>query len=189
MVVSGDKTKLMVTGTHANRFYNLNETPMSLNVDGHEVTETASEKLLGIVVNQLGTWKNHLHGDDENLGLLKELSKRIGILKKLRKYLPAARFKMLVNGIWNSKLQYGISVWGSVWGSNGKLLGLDQNSINIKKNDMKSADDVSSFRPFNKGGAGGGAKGGFKGGKKLGKGSNSRPGKGKRDKMKNKHKK
>ena len=44
---------------------------------------------------------------------------------------------MLVNGIWNSKLQYGMSAWGSVWGHNGKLLDLDQNSINMKKSDMK----------------------------------------------------
>ena len=70
-----------------------------------------------------------------------------------------------------------------------KKFGFGGKKRNIKKNDKKSADDVSSFRPFNKGGAGGGAKGGFKGGKKLGKGSNSRPGKGKRDKMKNKNKK
>merc|ERR1711909_141992 len=60
---------------------------------------------------------------------------------------------------------------------------------NIKKNDKRSTDDVSGFRPFNKGGAGGGNKGkpGFKGGKK-GKGANKRPGKGNRQKMKNKKK-
>ena len=40
-----------------------------------------------------------------------------------------------------------------------KKFGFGGKKRNIKKNDKKSADDVSSFRPFNKGGAGGGAKG------------------------------
>ena len=51
----------------------------------------------------------------------------------------------------------------------------------MKKNDKKSADDVSSFKPFNKGGSGPN--------KKLGKGKLKRPGKDKRQKMKNKKKK
>merc|ERR1719470_515172 len=59
----------------------------------------------------------------------------------------------------------------------------------LKKNGKNSADDVSGFRPFNKGGAGAkfGGKPGVKGGKKV-KGHNKRPGKGNRQKMKNKKK-
>ena len=33
-------------------------------------------------------WINHLYGDVEHSGLIKELSKRVGILKKLRPMLP-----------------------------------------------------------------------------------------------------
>merc|ERR1712106_524954 len=52
-----------------------------------------------------------------------------------------------------------------------KKFGFGGKKRNVKKNDKKSADDVSSFRPSNKGGAGAGGKGkpGFKGGKKTGK--------------------
>ena len=92
------------------------------------------EKLLGIVINKYGTWKNHLQGDDENIGHLKELSKRIGMLRKLRKFLPNSRFKMIVNGLWTSKLLYGITVWGSVWGVPGRN---EEKSINLRKDDMK----------------------------------------------------
>jgi len=78
-----------------------------------------------------------------------------------------------------------------------KKFGFGGKKRGMKRNDKKSADDVSSFRPFNKGAAGGqkgagggfkGGKGGFKGGKKLGKGAKSRPGKSKRQKIKNKKK-
>ena len=62
------------------------------------------------------TWKNHLYEDDENIGLLKELSKRIRMLKKLRKSLPTAKFKMIYSGLFTSILIYGITACGSVWG-------------------------------------------------------------------------
>merc|ERR1719318_2204677 len=66
-----------------------------------------------------------------------------------------------------------------------KKFGFGGKKRHLKKND-NSADDVSGFRPFNKGGAGGkfGGKPGVKGGKKV-KGHNKRPGKGNRQKMKN----
>ena len=38
-------------------------------VDDQEISETSSEKLLGVVINNTLTWKNHLYGDDENDGL------------------------------------------------------------------------------------------------------------------------
>jgi len=65
-----------------------------------------------------------------------------------------------------------------------KKFGFGGKKKGLKKNDKKSADDVSSFRPFNKGTGGG------RGQKKNAKaGSKPRPGKDKRAKMKNKKKK
>jgi len=67
-----------------------------------------------------------------------------------------------------------------------KKFGFGGKKRNVKRNDKKSTDDVSGFKPFNKGGKGG--KPGFKGGKKLGKGANKRPGKANRQKIKNRKK-
>ena len=63
-----------------------------------------------------------------------------------------------------------------------KKFGFGGKKRGMKKNDKKSADDVSGFKPFNKGGAGGQNKKNMKG--KL-----KRPGKDKRQKIKNKKKK
>ena len=41
---------------------------------------------------------------------------------------------MIVNGIWTSKLLYGMSVWGSVWGIPGRT---EEKLINITKADMR----------------------------------------------------
>ena len=88
---------------------------MDISVCGDIVSESTSEKLLGLIVNNTLTWKNHLYGDNENSGLIKDLSKRIGILKKLRQYIPDQKFKQIVSGIFTSKLIYCMTVWGKVW--------------------------------------------------------------------------
>ena len=111
MVTSADKTKLLVIGTRRNRINKLesNNIKLKVNINEEEKTETSSEKLLGIIVNNSLTWKNHLFGNEEEpgFGIL-----GIGILTKLRKYLTDKKFKQIVDGIFISKLIYGITVWG-----------------------------------------------------------------------------
>ena len=94
--------------------------------------ETDSEKLLGVVVNNTLTWKNHLHGDTENIGLIKNLSKRVGILKKLRKFLPNGKFKQIIVGIFTSKLIYCITVWGGIWEISGQKVNIRNTAISKK---------------------------------------------------------
>ena len=109
---------------------------MQVNVEGNIKHESISEKLLGIIINNHGTWRNHFKGDNDNEGLLTQLSKRVGILKQLRRSLPDAKFRILVNGLFFSKLTYGITVWGGLWG----LQGYDEevrNGIAVTKEDMR----------------------------------------------------
>ena len=120
MVVSGEKTKLMTVTTAANRASKLTPGDITLhvNVCGDIKHKTKSEKLLGITTmnNQLN-WKNHLYGDGENLGLVKELSQRIGMLRQVRRYVSDKTFKTFLNGMFTSKLIYGITIYGAVWGN------------------------------------------------------------------------
>ena len=139
MVVSSEKTKLLIVTTGANRATKLASTGTSFSVSVCEETkhETKSEKLLGITVNNQLNWRNHLHGDEENLGLIKDLSKRLGMLKKVRKYVTRGMFKLILNGLFTSKLIYGITVYGGVWGIPG-ILNVDPvNSTSISKEDMR----------------------------------------------------
>ena len=136
MVVSGEKTKLLFLGTQMNRslkIQNQNFVP-KVEVSGEVVSGTQSEKLLGLVMNDTMTWKNQLYGDDENIGLLRTLSKRVGVLKKLRRYMPSNKFKQALAGLFTSKLIYGICVWTGVWGIPG-YVGEDTRT-SISKKDM-----------------------------------------------------
>ena len=76
MICSSDKTKLLIVGTNANRTDKLSKRDLSLkvNVCGEEKKESTSEKLLGVVVNNTATFKHNFHGDEENVGLMKQLS-------------------------------------------------------------------------------------------------------------------
>ena len=136
MVCSGEKTKLLVSGTRANRQLKLN-TIQQVEVCGDIINESTSEKLLGVVVNNTITWKNHLYGNDEEEGLLKNLSKRVGMLKRLRKHLPDSKFKQTVSALFSSKLYYCITVWGGVWNIPGDLSETVGRNMSITKDEMR----------------------------------------------------
>ena len=69
MVVSGEKSKLMTIGTQQNKLSKIVEGGihhLGIVMDGKAVNVSSSEKLLGIVVNDKLSWKNHLYGDTSN---------------------------------------------------------------------------------------------------------------------------
>ena len=60
LTCSGEKTKLLVVGTRANRVAKIGDRKLELVVNGDVVKESTSEKLLGMVVNNTATWHHHL---------------------------------------------------------------------------------------------------------------------------------
>ena len=137
---SGEKTKLLFIGTRARRqiqVENVNFVP-TVNVCGDTISESTSEKILGVVVNNTITWKNHLYGDNDNIGLMKSLSKRIGMLKTIRKYVPNQKFSQIISGMFTSKLMYCSSVWGGVWSIPGAMdMDSTTTRTSISKDDVR----------------------------------------------------
>ena len=138
MVCSSEKTKLLIVGTHSNRYKKLLNDDISLNVNvcGEIKQETVSEKLLGVIVNNTATFKHHMYGDDENPGLIKQLSTRVGMLKRLKRFLSPAKLRMAMDGLFGSKLAYGMTVWGRVWGIPGNIEE-EIRSPSLTKEDMR----------------------------------------------------
>ena len=64
-------------------------------------------------------WREHLYGDEENTGLISQLKKRAGVLKKLSKYTSRKTLALLANGIFYSKLEYCLPVFGNISGLTG----------------------------------------------------------------------
>ena len=118
MVCSGKKTKLLIVGTKEMRKSKLEDYNIiiKINVDGHEVVESESERLLGVLINNKMTWEHHLYGNDDHKGLIPKLSQRSTIIWKLAKIMPKKRLKMISEGIFFSLLNYCIEIYGNVWG-------------------------------------------------------------------------
>ena len=123
LVCSGEKTKLLVMGTSQMR-KKLKDENVKLEIDvcDKKVSQTISEKLLGLVVNEEFNWKHYLYGEhwrpkkeDNFIGLIPKLSKRVGLLKQLRNKMTDKSFDMTTSGIFTTTLIYCISVFGHVW--------------------------------------------------------------------------
>ena len=94
LCVAGDKSKILIVSTKQLRRARLRN-KLAIVVDQDIIEETTSEKLLGVVVNNTLTWKEHLYGDNENEGLITQLKKRVGTLKRLAKYMSKSRLSIL----------------------------------------------------------------------------------------------
>ena len=94
-------------------------------MDGKTIVETKSEKLLGVVINNELTWKEHLYGEgwreeSQNApGLIPQLSQRVRILRRLSKFVNTSRLKLFAEGMFYSKLSYCLPVFGNVFGLDG----------------------------------------------------------------------
>ena len=116
LCVAGEKSKLLILGTGEMRAAKLSNEQLKITVDGKEVLESNSEKLLGLVINNTLTWKNHIYGDQDNIGLLPQLSKRLGMLRKLSKFMSKEKLSYFSSGIFYSKLSYCLPVFGNIFG-------------------------------------------------------------------------
>ena len=123
MVCAGDKTKLLVVGTKKlrnNKLESKNK-KISVNVCGTLIEESKSEKLLGVIVSEDLSWNKHLYGEqwrdeDNAIGLIPQLSQRVGLLSLLVHRLTSSGFNAVSNGLFNSKLNYCLEVIGNIWG-------------------------------------------------------------------------
>ena len=130
MVVAGEKSKLLVIGTKELRSRRLGERVLEILVDGKQVIETQSEKLLGVILNNRLTWKEHLMGEkwripekDNSPGLIPQLSQRVGILRKLSAFTSKKKLRMLASGMFYSKLSYCLPLFINTWGLDGYKIG------------------------------------------------------------------
>ena len=59
------------------------------------------------------------------------------MLRQIRKYVGNATLKLIMNGLFTSKLIYGITIYGGVWGLPGIMNDEPMNSTSITKEDMR----------------------------------------------------
>ena len=91
------------------------EKNITLKIGEHTIQQSEAAKILGIIMNSRLDYTNHLFGipgDPEEVGLVKKLAKRIGLAYKVQ-HLPFKMRRMVLSGIFLSKMMYGIELWGA----------------------------------------------------------------------------
>ena len=100
--VNIDKCHVMlISGKNTSR-YSLN-----IDIDGVKISHARSAKYLGFVIDSELKWTDHINE------LSSRLSSRLYILRKLRKILPYNNFNSIYYAIFQSCIDYCLSVWGS----------------------------------------------------------------------------
>ena len=102
---------------------------IKIKVGKHEIPQSPHAKILGLLVNKHLDWTTHLfgiEGDKNEEGLVRKLSKRIGLAYKVQ-HLPFKLRKMIITGTFLAKLTYGIEIWGSVTNGQRRQIELLQN--------------------------------------------------------------
>ena len=123
MCVAGAKSKLLIVGSRQQKIASKEEiNQFRVNIDGQEIYETKSEKVLGLVLSNDFTWREYLYGETwrnqskNNSGLINQLSQRVGMIKRLSKCVSRERLKIFAEGLFYSKLNYCLPVFGHVFG-------------------------------------------------------------------------
>ena len=91
------------------------EKEISIKIGGHDIKQSETAKILGVIMNNKLDFSNHLFGvpgDLEETGLVRKLSRRIGLAFKIQ-HLPFKMRKMVMEAVFMSKMMYGMELWGA----------------------------------------------------------------------------
>ena len=124
MVVEPNKTKLIVSMTKELKSRRFPDLQLSIKVGDKVITNTPSEKLLGVVLSEDLTWRPHIWGEnwretDNWGGLIPQLIQRLGMLRYLGRVTSKEKMRTLIPGIFTSKMTYALPLIGSTWGFSG----------------------------------------------------------------------
>ena len=80
--------------------------PFTPKIRNHEIERKYSARFLGVIMNDKLTWKDH------TLAVKAKMSRYVGILFKLKKFLPLPACKNIFHSFVQSHLHYCSLVWG-----------------------------------------------------------------------------
>ena len=98
-----DKTKYMVFQSPNNRKVTVN---LDIKIDKYPITQVHECNFLGIQINSTMTWNTHINK------IANKISQVVGILNKLKHFLPADILRTIYNSLISPHLNYGIFAWG-----------------------------------------------------------------------------
>ena len=103
---NSDKTQILIKKKGVNNTHK----DLSLTMNGKEIKQSESVKVLGIVISQDEKYEEYLITGEKSM--LKFLNKRLTMLKILSKHADFKTRKALAEGLILSKIDYCVTLWG-----------------------------------------------------------------------------
>lgn len=124
MIISPDKTKLILAMTPNLRAHKPSTNGFKIAIDDMEIFPTEIEKLLGVIINQDLTWSHHLLGEtwraqNNSPGVIHQLLKRLGIIKYRARSSSHQKLRSFIPALIISKIRYALPVYGCLWDLGG----------------------------------------------------------------------
>ena len=117
-----DKTKYIVFQSPHNRKNNIT---LDIKIDQFTITRVNEFNFLGITINSSMTWNTHINK------ISTKISQVIGILNKLKHFLPCDILRTIYNSLISPHLNYGILAWGF---SCNRIFKLQKKAVRIISN-------------------------------------------------------
>ena len=108
-----------------------------LYIDDIPVEFVNSFNFLGIILDDNLKWNSHINM------IAKKISKTIGIMKKIKKYLPTSALLNIYNALVSPHLNYGIIIWG---GQTNRIFKLQKTAVRITTKNKYNAHTSQLFR-------------------------------------------
>lgn len=107
---------MIVTTPQASR-----ENSISLSLKGEELSIVETSKFLGIIIDKFCRWEPHIQS------ITKKIASYVGTLSVVRHYVPLEVLKLIYNSYINSRISYGLEIWGTAYNIHTKPLRVLQN--------------------------------------------------------------
>ena len=107
------KTKLMIFHYHQ-RIITGNDIPR-LMINNTLIEQVTEFNFLGLTINEYMNWNSHTKKNAN------KISRTLGVMNRLKRYLPLSAMKLMYDSLILSHLQFGITNWDFEWDRISKL--------------------------------------------------------------------
>ena len=127
LVANAKKTSLMILNCKRTDLVD------GINVGEEWVPRESKAKLLGITCEDNQQWKEQINGKG---GVLSSLNSRLYIIRRLKSHVSKKSILKMVDGLFTSKIRYGLQLYGKVRIMESESEGVDLKSIQLVQNKL-----------------------------------------------------
>ena len=136
LLLNVQKTKFMIFH-YRQRVLTENDIPC-LMINNTLIERVTEFNFLGLTVNEYMNWNSHV----KKIAKYK-ISRTLGVMNRLKRYLPISAMKLMYDSLILSHLQFGITNWGFEW---DRILKLQKRALRIMTNSRYNAHTEPLFK-------------------------------------------